>query len=370
VHLVSFFLNIFTLHFFVTFVVGLGCLWIRPAKLWHAQKTMRSFILLSVVIITLLAAQAVAWNPPTHIVSGAISYRILLEEPKGRATLGAIRPLLYAKALDRSGLLQRQTQSRTGAEADEMRFILTTGWADQIRNADPAQHRDKWHYINWPFKPEGEPASVVPRPPQSDNILTALAQNERVLQSAAPLDQRAVALAWLLHLVGDLHQPLHTAQLFTREYPDGDRGGNDICVRTAPDSVPMNLHMLWDGLITSSNDTRTLTSIAAELRKKFPKFRITQLASGEPKTWAEESFELATKTVYVNGGLRGTPKPQRRDCSEVTGAKVLPAGYAARAKDIAERRIVLAGYRLASLLTRLCREASCGGMPIKLPMVR
>jgi len=332
---------------------------------------MRSLTVTSAVIFNLLAMQAMAWSPPTHIVTGAVAYRTLLQEPEGRATLGAIKPFLHAKSLDPDGWLQRQTQSRTGPEADEMRFILTTGWADLIRTVEPARHRDKWHYINWPFKPEGEPASIVPRPPQSENILAALAQNERVLQTTASLDQRAIALAWLLHLVGDLHQPLHTAQLFTREYPDGDRGGNEICVRVAPDSVPLNLHMLWDGLITSSNDARTLTSIAAELRKKFPKLRLTELASGgEPKTWAKESFELAKKTVYVNGGLRGTPKRQRRDCSEVTGAKVLPAGYAAKATDIAERRVVLAGYRLASLLARLCREASCARMQTKSAMAR
>jgi hypothetical protein len=64
--------------------------------------------------------------------------------------------------------------------------------------------------------------------------------------------------------------------------------------------------------------------------------------------------------AYVNGSLRGTPKGPRRDCSEVTNAKILPPGYAAKAKDIAERRIVLAGYRLASLLARVCRQPSCG----------
>jgi hypothetical protein len=46
------------------------------------------------------------------------------------------------------------------------------------------------------------------------------------------LDMQA---AWLFHLVGDIHQPLHTVQLFTREYPNGDRGGNEICVRVTPD---------------------------------------------------------------------------------------------------------------------------------------
>jgi S1/P1 nuclease len=326
---------------------------------------MRLLIVIGGLILIFLPVQAVAWNPPAHIVTGSIAYRTLLQEPQGRATLDAIRPFLYAKSLDPDGWLQRQTQNLTGREADEMRFIVTATWADIIRKVDPAKHRDKWHYINWAFKPTGEPASVVPRPPQSENILTAFAQTERVLQSAASLERRANAFAWLLHLVGDAHQPLHTIQLFTREYPEGDRGGNEICVRVAPDSVPMNLHMLWDGLITSTNDTRTLTNIAAELRKKFPASRLSELASGDPKTWTKESYEIAKMNAYMNGRIRGTPKGERRDCSEITAARVLPAGYAAKAKDIAERRIALGGYRLASLLARVCRQASCGSMESK-----
>jgi S1/P1 Nuclease len=63
------------------------------------------------------------------------------------------------------------------------------------------------------------------------NILTALAENESVVKKGSNPERKAIALAWLFHLVGDIHQPLHTAQLFTVEYPNGDRGGNEICVQ-------------------------------------------------------------------------------------------------------------------------------------------
>jgi hypothetical protein len=320
---------------------------------------MRSFTVIGLVL-AFLPVRAAAWNPPAHIVTGSIAYRTLLQDPDQRAILAMIRPFLYVKSLDPDGALQRQTQNLTAREADEMRFIVTAAWADLVRKADPAQHRDRWHYINWPFKPEGEPASIVPRPPHSENILAALAHNERVLQSARSQDQRAIAFAWILHLVGDVHQLLHAAQLFTREYREGDRGGNEICVRVAPDSGPINLHMLWDGLITSSGDTRALTNIAAELRKKFPKPRLTELAAGEPNVWAKESYELAKKIAYMNGNLRGTPKGRYRECGEVSHAAVLPRGYVMKAKEIAERRTALAGYRLANLLMKVCRQSICG----------
>jgi hypothetical protein len=67
--------------------------------------------------------------------------------------------------------------------------------------------------------------------PDPVNILTALAENERVVKNENDAERRAIALAWLFHLLGDIHQLLHTAQLFTVDYPKGDRGGNEICVR-------------------------------------------------------------------------------------------------------------------------------------------
>ena len=75
-------------------------------------------------------------------------------------------------------------------------------WADDIRTNDKQQHRALWHYINWPFKPEGQPASVQTRDPDRVNILTAMAENER-----RAIQRRAIALAWLFHLVGDIHNP-------------------------------------------------------------------------------------------------------------------------------------------------------------------
>ena len=76
----------------------------------------------------------------------------------------------------------------------------------------------------------------------------------------------------------------------------------------------------------------------------------------DPETWAKESFEIATKITYQNGTLRGTPKGQVKDCREVSDAAVLPANYAAIARHIADRRMILASYRLAGLLQRIQRN--------------
>ena len=65
------------------------------------------------------------------------------------------------------------------------------------------------------------------------------------------------------------------------------------------------------------------------------------------------SFEIATKIAYRNGGLIGSPRGGNKDCRDVQAAPVLPVGYVVSARRIADRRIILAGYRLADLLTRV-----------------
>jgi hypothetical protein len=110
-------------------------------------------------------------------------------------------------------------------------FMQAARWADDVRNNDK-QHRGSWHYINWPFKPDGQPASVQIKDFEPVNILTAMPEDESLVRNGSnDPERRAIALAWLFHLVGDIHQPLHTAQLINVDYPQGDRGGNEICVR-------------------------------------------------------------------------------------------------------------------------------------------
>jgi hypothetical protein len=127
-------------------------------------------------------------------------------------------------------------------------------------------------------------------------------------------ERKAIALAWLFHLVGDIHQPLHTAQLFTVEYPQGDRGGNEICVRVPQAGQPMDLHRFWDGVITSSSNLTRLRNEATVLRNRqeFQRGQLTELANSDFESWAKESFEIATKIAYRNGdrlGFQGAEIP-------------------------------------------------------------
>jgi hypothetical protein len=97
-------------------------------------------------------------------------------------------------------------------ERDEMLFMLAARWADDIRTRDKAESRLPWHYVDFPYKPEGEPASIQAMEPPEENILTGIAENTRILRTGNDPARRGVALAWLFHLMGDIHQPLHAVQ--------------------------------------------------------------------------------------------------------------------------------------------------------------
>jgi S1/P1 Nuclease len=250
---------------------------------------------------------------------------------------------------------QARLQDVPGTDRDMVLSMQAARWADDIRLRDKQQHRGPWHYINWPFKPEGQPAGVQPRKPEPVNILTALAENEKVVKQESDPERKAIALAWLFHLVGDIHQPLHTAQLFTADYPNGDRGGNEICVRVTEASRPMDLHRFWDGVITSSQNLTRLRNEATTLRNRqeFHRSQLTELASIGFELWAKESFEIAAKFAYRNDGRLGIPRDGAMDCTMVAATPVLPAGYVVNARRIADRRVVLAGYRLVDVLQRV-----------------
>jgi hypothetical protein len=96
-----------------------------------------------------------------------------------------------------------------------------------------------------------------------------------------------------------------------------------------------------------------LRNIATELLNKFSRVGLRELDQKQPDVWAKESYEIAVKIAYENGNLRGTPKGQARDCREVPDVNFISYGYPGRAKLIADRRVYLAGYRMAELLERV-----------------
>ena len=114
----------------------------------------------------------------------------------------------------------------------------------------------------------------------------------------------------------------------------------------------MDLHRFWDGVITSSLNLSRLRNEATSLinRQWFQRSQLTELANTDFESWAKESFEIATKIAYRNGGQIGSPKGVNKGCTIEAAAPVLPMGYVVSASRIADRRMILVGYRLAAVL--------------------
>jgi hypothetical protein len=100
----------------------------------------------------------------------------------------------------------------------------------------------------------------------------------------------------------------------------------------------------------SSGNINRIRNIASGLLRRFSTSSFRELDHPEAEAWAKESYEIAVKIAYEDGSLRGTSKGQAKDCRAVNTVTFMANGYPARARLIANRRIYLAGYRLADLL--------------------
>jgi len=226
-------------------------------------------------------------------------------------------------------------------------FMLAARWPDDIRG-DSAFDHPMWHYIDYPYKPPGQPPAVPAPPPDKENLVAAFQRNVAVVQSAAPDAEKAVALCWIFHLLGDSHQPLHAVSLFTTQFPEGDRGGNLFYIsfyNPADPSSPatQNLHAYWDNILLMDDTYDPARALAVALENGYPAASLGELSETRFEAWVhQESFDLAVSAAYRQGNLKGS--------SDKNQGIRLPPDYESEAKRIAERRLALSAYRLADFL--------------------
>lgn len=246
--------------------------------------------------VALHPAPILAWGATGHRVIGAIAESRL--SPEARAAVAE--------------LIGRDSLPRVGT------------WADEIR-VDPAWAKaDAWHYVNIPDG--GTYASAKKN--EAGDLLEAIGRFSRLLADrAAPREERATALKFLVHFLGDLHQPLHVGRA-------EDRGGNDIVVLYF--NEPANLHSVWDsGMIDGSKLSYSeLTAFIDRIEPEQEK----AWQAGEPLDWAKESMTLRAQ-VYEVGDRR------------------LGLAYVQRNWPTVEIRLAQAGVRLATLLESLLGPA-------------
>src|SRR5262249_19095439 len=140
-------------------------------------------------------------------------------------------------------------------------------WPDWVRSHHKAKyHEPTWHYINYPFMPPGssmDPAEHQP-PSGEENVVRQLDFAAKKVKNGTQEDQ-AVYLCWVLHLGGDIHQPLHTSALFSKDFPDGDRGGNLAYVVLHDGASKTKLHPMWDGLLGKSTTPSAIGKVVEQV---------------------------------------------------------------------------------------------------------
>jgi len=281
---------------------------------------------LLVVALVLWAGQARAWNPHGHRVVAAVAHARLQPRVQQRvAALLASRPEYRQWA---AGV--------PPAERDRAAFLRAANWADDIRElpaySEAQKHKD-WHYINVPFSIDG----TRTRPPAVPNVETQIRELRRQLAAPGTSDEaKSSALVWLLHLVGDVHMPLHCVARFDRLLPQGDRGGTLILLSADPKD---HLHGFWDRALGDEGDVRMALAAAQAL----PEPPAALAAIADEKVWVAEGVEAAKRWVY-RGPVKAGPGPFTLD----------PV-YGRDARAISAQRIALAGARLAKLLNEALR---------------
>ena len=276
---------------------------------------------MAAALAALICSQALAWGDLGHEVTALIAYRHL--SPTARAALDA--------------LLANDTDTLTAGD-----FASRATWADKYRNA----HRETaaWHFVDieidrpdlkdacfgFPTLQGGQSAS---QGPAQDCVVNKIDEFAAELKNpSTPAAERLLALKFLIHFMGDLHQPLHAAD-------HHDRGGNCIGL-SPPQGAQNNLHAYWDVNVVKALG-QSAAQIAEQLDARLSAADITAWTRGTPQSWAMDTFEVGRHDAYA--------LPSMPTCQS-GGSVALPPAYMAQAEKDAATQLLKAAVRLAAVL--------------------
>lgn len=215
-------------------------------------------------------------------------------------------------------------------------FVQSSTWADEVRRQRPETYN--WHFVNIPYGANSyDSQRDCKATPQGDCVIAEIERDQRVIGNmSAAIGARKDALKFLIHFVGDLHQPLHSID-------NSDRGGNDVSLLL--DGRQTNLHAVWDSGIISTKgigEAAYADALLADLKSHpVPDEALNVTA------WAMAAHAVGVKFVYTYVGFspQGPPKEPIRFVLE-NETKQIP---------VVERQLQLAGARLARLLNAALR---------------
>ena len=272
---------------------------------------------LLLVLLLLVPSPALAWWDYGHETIARIAY--LEARPETRA------------AIDRLLALSRRLETPT---CPARTIEQMSHWADCVRALrDRYSYTTLWHYQNIDVCRPFDPESAC----RDGNCVSAqIERNARLLADRSlPARERVMALAFLVHFVGDLHQPLHAADR-------SDRGGNGLRVSYGIIAGRTNLHIVWDGYLAE----RAISTPPPDARGLLAGLRATDKAAmraGSVTDWGFESWQASRDFAYglLLGDPCAPPPAERPVVTEAMTQRLIP---------IVRLQVSRAGLRLARLL--------------------
>jgi hypothetical protein len=293
-----------------------------------------------------LATAAQAWTRPGHMVTAVIALDDL--QRRRPDLLPALDALLEAHP-DR-GPFQVAIDRSVGAERSRRMFLECARWPDDVRQT-PADHPQRHLALSAVAAADAPPAArqaVVARRGKVDGeALQALGLDLRTLADrTAPAGERARSLCWAVHVLGDIHQPLHTATLYSAAFPNGDPGGGGARMRDPLGGGIISLHWLWDDAILRSGRIEDVDRRAAELEAAYPRAALPELATPFDLQQGPDAVWRETFAVAEAFAARGDVPIS---ASDQTAPELAPTAWSSL-RTLAERRATLAGYRISEAL--------------------
>ncbi len=276
-------------------------------------------LLTAIMALLLPLSPASAWWEYGHQTVAAIAYLEVM--PQTRA--GIDRLLRQAKLLDTP-----TCPAKTIEDASV--------WPDCVKQlGDRFSYSHAWHFVDIdvckPFDPKGPCAG-------GNCVIAQIERNQRLLADKhLNTRERLMALAFLVHFVGDLHQPLHAAER------DGDQGGNKLRVHYGAIDGRTNLHSVWDGLLAERAISTAPAGARGLLAGTTPASRAA-MAAGSVEDWAKESWEVAREAVYPSATRAPScppTKPVDAGVDEAAVQQLIP---------VVRKQVLRGGLRLAKML--------------------
>jgi hypothetical protein len=254
-------------------------------------------------------------------------------------------------------------------DQDLFLFAFSATWPDYVWKIKLTSPKDFQKYFHGGWHVIGEPISLDPAQQDTMPVIphsTSTDLNSLNIRDALPLvtkdlsdsslspGERAVALCWVLHLTGDLHEPCHAASMISNRFkaPDGDHVATKLPATAGEQHS--GLHQYWDSLYCNSTKLDVLKKWDADqlAEPTLQRSALPQLVS-HPNIddWVAESFAAAKESVYTKE-VRDAVTAQDADPTVAFKPIVLSDDYMAKAREVGRQRGVLAGFRLADTLNQ------------------